>query len=673
MFPVPAPGNLAQFPIPVPIQAPAQQYGNPAPQVPNTAPQVNNVVVPDDPRGTKRSRENDPQDFDEPVLKLARTEPAAEPDGPEQKLIKAIRSGDLSSVQVLLRKSPQLLNSYLPGYGGLTPLCLAANCGQKEIAGFLLSSGSSVNAPARDGTTPLMVASHCGHVEMIRQLCLLGADPLAIHPGLGFDVLAAAVKGTQLGACKELIAHGADMQRLLKDPTRSDYYTPLRVAITKDFSELVDWWMDAYQQNANLIEPASATSLLNLAVSHGALKVVRSLLQRGADPNATMFGRDSKQLIGVWNVAIHFRRWEIVEYLLSAGPRIRLPTSTISALISDSGVGVGTDICIHLASQGLAKLPADRVTHAQLRQHPERIIEVLAQGCFLSSSPQLLSAVCWWVDQGLLSVPFCNWAVMQNFITGTGLLGQNVFYPERYPSITGATQAQQSQILVELLSDTICSPDWSQRFSGLKLTPKGEQTMNQIAVAQGELLLKGVAHLRVQFEKQVASLPSLCINSYITLSHQLNEPDLYRTMTREWGLYDPVARAAIRLVKEAYEKLRALPPQRIPPEFAAMSPSEQLRQVMVELLEDWDKIPELVETLLKCDAHALDVVSDLLFQQWRLFGETFGVTKPRYSQFGPTPLGSSDSESVLQGEPVMEVDEAPVLAVSSREASPLPQ
>jgi hypothetical protein len=104
-----------------------------------------------------------------------------------------------------------------------------------------------------------------------------------------------------------------------------------------------------------------------------------------------------------------------------------------------------------------------------------------------------------------------------------------------------------------------------------------------------------------------------------------------------------------------------------------MSPSEQLRQVMVELLEDRDKIPELVETLLKCDAHALDVVSDLLFQQWRLFGETFGVTKPRYSQFGPRRLGSSDSESVLQGEPVMEVDEAPVLAVSSREASPLPQ
>jgi hypothetical protein len=82
-----------------------------------------------------------------------------------------------------------------------------------------------------------------------------------------------------------------------------------------------------------------------------------------------------------------------------------------------------------------------------------------------------------------------------------------------------------------------------------------------------------------------------------------------------------------------------------------MSPSEQLRQVMVELLEDWDKIPELVETLLKCDAQALDVVSDLLFQQWRLFGEAFGVTKPRYSQFGP------HRQEVVEVEPQMEVNQ----------------
>jgi hypothetical protein len=423
----------------------------------------------------------------------------------------------------------------------------------------------------------------------------------------------------------------------------------LLVAITNDFSELVDWWLDVTQRRVDAIAPATSTSPLNLAVSYGALKVVRSLLQRGADPeNVIMLGRNKEQLMGVWKVAIHFQRWEMVEHLLSAGLRIRLPTSTNSALNSYIGAGIGADIYIHLASQAQAKLPADRVTDAQLRQHPERIIEGLAERCFLSSSPQQLSAVSWWCDQGLLSVPFGSSALIQNFIAGDRLLGQNVYFPERFPSITGATQAQQLQMLVEFLSDTICSPDWPQRFSGWKLTPQGEQTMNQIAVAQGELLLKGVANLREQFEKQVASLPSLCMISYITLAHQINEPDVYRKMTREWGLYDPVARAAIRLVKEAYEKLRALPSQRIPPEFAAMSPSEQLRHVMVELLEDWDKIPELVETLLKCDAQALDAVSDLLFQQWRLFGEAFGVTKPLYSKFGPHRP---------EAEPVMEVDE----------------
>ena len=664
MFPVPAQGNLAPAPVPVPTQAPAEQHGNPAPQAPNTAPQVNNVVVPDDPRGTKRSRENDPQDSDEPVLKLARTEPAAAPEGPEQKLIKAIRSGDLSGVRMLLRQSPQLLNSYLPGNAGPTPLCLAAQCGQKAIAGYLLSSGSSINTPAKNSSTPLMFASQQGHVELIRQLCLLGADPKAINPKNGVDALVFAVEKKQLGACKELIANGADMQRVLKNPTGSGYTTPLLGAIARDFSELLDWWLDAHQQHVDSIEPASATSLLNLAVSRGALKVVCSLLQRGADPNnAGMFVPNSKLLIGVWKVAIHFQRWEMIEYLLSAGLRIGLPTSTNSAICLQIGFGIGPDIYIHLASQAQTNMPADRVTDAQLRQHPGKAIEGLAERCFASSTPHFFSAVVWWCDQGLLTALLANSALTQNFIAGAGLLGQNVFYPKPYPSITGATQAQLSQILVELLSDTICSPDWPQRFSGLKLTPQGEQTMNQIAVAQGELLLKGIDRLRERFAQQVATLPDICMNTYISLSHQLNEPDLYRKMTKEWGLFDPIARAAIRLVKEAYEKLRALPPQRIPPEFAALSASEQLQQVMVDLLEDWDKIPELVETLLKCDAQALDAVSDLLFQQWRLFGEAFGVTKPRYSLVGPYRP---------EAEPVMEVDEGHPTTRATVPLTPIP-
>ena len=676
MIPAPLPGNVAPVaipvPIPAPIQAPAQPAANPAPPPP-VAPQMRHVTVQEDPRGIKRGRENDPQDSDEPVLKQARTEPAVEQVDPtQQKLINAIESGDLRGVHKLLGQSRQLLSSYLPGVHGLTPLCLAARCGKKAIVGVLLSYGSRVDAPAKNGSTPLMFASQLGHVEMIRQLCLLGADLNAINPMNGWDSLTWAVDSKQLDACKALIANGADMNRLLTitngTPDRNLSITPLRHAIAADFVELIDWWLDVRQLNVDSIELTSSTSLLNLAVSYGALKVVPSLLQRGANPDTVvMITSDNVRLTGVCKIAAHFQSFEMIEYLFSIGLMPKLFASSNSLLCAYLGVGLGTDLCIHLGTQTDINIPADRLTNSQFRQHPERAIDGLAERCFASSVPQWFSGVGWWCDQGLLSAPFGSSAMMQNFLAGAGLLGQNAFPSERFSSITEATRAQQAQMLVEFLSDMLCSPEWPLCFSGKNMTAQGEQLMNQIAVAQGALMLRGIARLREYFEKQVARLPDLYINTYTTLSHQLNEPDLYRKMTSEWGLYDPVARAAIRLVKEAYAKLRVLVPERIPPEFAAMSPSEQLRYVMVELLEEWDKIPEVVETLLKCNAQELEFTSDLLFQQWHLFGEAFGVFKPRYSQFGP------HRQEVVEVEPQMEVDEerSPTLAAVPLTTVPL--
>ena len=227
-------------------------------------------------------------------------------------------------------------------------------------------------------------------------------------------------------------------------------------------------------------------------------------------------------------------------------------------------------------------------------------------------------------------------------------------------------EAQQTQMLVEILSDRLCSPEWPQRFSGLNLTPKGELVMNQIAIAQGELILKGIAILRARFDRQVASLPDLCMNIYISRTHRLNEADLTKRITGEWGLYEPIARAVIRLVKVAYEKLCTLKPERVTAEFAALPLAEQFRHSIVDTLEEWDKIPEIVETFVKCESSALDVVSNLLLQQWRLFCEAFGVTKPRFSPFGPHQLGASQPELDVHVEPVMEVDEAPVVAASTR-------
>jgi hypothetical protein len=141
------------------------------------------------------------------------------------------------------------------------------------------------------------------------------------------------------------------------------------------------------------------------------------------------------------------------------------------------------------------------------------------------------------------------------------------------------------------------------------------------------------------------------MNTYISRAHTLNEPDMVRKLTKEWGLYDPIARAVLRLVQEAYHTLRSLRPEKTTAEFAALPPDEQLKYVIVDKLEKWDKIPEIIETLIPLKlSQELEIVSDLLLQQWRLFCEAFDVTKPYFSPYGPHKLTRAEPE------PIMEVD-----------------
>jgi ankyrin repeat protein len=642
--------------------------------------------VPEDPRGTKRGRENDPEDSDEPVLKHARTEPAAESvDEPINKpidkeqvaLYAAIESGDTERVTALLEQSPRLRDSYFPGEDGLTPLCLAAQLGHLNIVRFLVSSGNAVDAPAKNGSTPLMFASQRGHVEMILQLCRLAADPLAINPRNGWNALTGAVDSKQLDACKALIANGANVLQPLNIATgianKFVSVTPLHHAIAADFAELIVWWLDENQLTAGVSEPGRSASLLSIAVAYGALTVVQALMQRGTNLNdVVMIGPDSQRFEGVWSVAAHFQHFKIIEYLLSTGYRPQAKLESNSALCAYIGIGLATDLCIHLGTQTDANIPADRLTNSQFRQHPELALDGLAERYFASSITQWFSAVGWWCDQGLLSAMFSFMIRTRpsmrpfsgnEFISSARLLGKNAFPPERYPSIIGATKAQQAQILAQFLFDIFSSPEWPLSFSGLKLTAQGEQTMNQIAVAQGDLMLKGIDRFRDRFGKQVVTLPDICMDSYISLSHQLNEPDLYRRITSEWGLYDPIARAAIRLVKEARANLRALVPEYIPPEFAAMSPSEQLRHAMVESLKEWDKIPELEESPLNCYTQELDFTSDLLYEQWCLFCEAFDVGRLLYPQFSPHRP---------EVQPVTEVDEGRSPTLTAAPLTPVP-
>ncbi len=664
MMPINTRGDVA----PVPNQPPAPNHPpeNPAPPAP-IEPQMQNVNVPNDPRGTKRHRDEEGFEAGEPALKRARTESEIESDaqsdvsgGEGYKLCKAIIQGKTELVAALLEQSPQLIESYLPVEGGLTPLCLAAKLGQLEMVRLLVSVRESNNNPAdvnaisKSGLTALMCASQRGDAKMISALCRLGAKPEQINPVTGWDALTYAIACKNLEACKTLINNGEDILKTLRIPHgNAQTYNekpPLAFAILVDFVELIDWWLDKNPQRFGTIEAARlATQMLANAAVHGASSIVKPLLKRGADPYTATINLGHQQLKGVWQIAAHFGRPAVIEYLLSEGYRIHPTPRTISSVCNFLGLGKVADVYIHLAMQAKANTPADRIIDAQLRQCPEKAIEGLAQRYVMTPVTNQNLAIGWWCEQGFLAAPFFNSNSIKFFYACAGVLGKNAFYSERFPLHDGGTPEQHLQMAVEFLSDSICSPEWPQSFSGLKLTPSGEQAMNQIAIAQGELLLRGIAHLRKRFDEQVATLPVICVSMYISVSHQVNEPDLYWRMTREWGLYDPIARAVLRLVKEAYAKLREVKPEAITPKFAAMSLEEQLRHVIVDMLEESDKIPEIVEAIRKPTSEGeFEIVSTLLLQQWRLFCQALGVTKPRFSQFGP--------HLPAQPEPVMEVD-----------------
>ena len=70
----------------------------------------------------------------------------------------------------------------LDNRNGVSPLIVAAGCGQLEVARLLLDAGADPSLADGNGVTPLMVAARQGQLELLRLLLGRGA---AVDVGLG--------------------------------------------------------------------------------------------------------------------------------------------------------------------------------------------------------------------------------------------------------------------------------------------------------------------------------------------------------------------------------------------------------------------------------------------------------------------------------------------------------
>jgi len=279
-------------------------------------------------------------------------------------------------------------NPNLALLSGETPLMIASRTGSAAVAELLLAKGADVNATATRKQTALMWAVGQKHSEVVKVLLdhhanvnarsATWSDVEAIPPhgylpynqafphGNDTALMFAALVG-DLPSAKLLVAAGANV-----NDTDAWGVSATAMAAHSNFEDMLEFLLD---KGANASADEAGFSALHPAIMHHSTRMVRALLDHGANPNAilktwTPERRTSKdfsfypELVGatpLW-LAARFTQPEVmrlllqhgadpkfvfrVDYVPDGGPaedvfRHRINTTTI--LMAATGIGGGRD------------------------------------------------------------------------------------------------------------------------------------------------------------------------------------------------------------------------------------------------------------------------------------------------------------------------------------------
>ncbi|XP_052275632.1 ankyrin repeat and EF-hand domain-containing protein 1-like isoform X2 [Dreissena polymorpha] len=199
------------------------------------------------------------------------------------KLLQCVRDKDKSQIEKMsLQGVPHLIN-YNDANEGHTALSVAAKANDDDMIEFLLGLGAHPDVVDFKGRSAAMRAAEYGHVDCLAKLAEKGANmKLADREGKG--ILFYCISPTQRHAkCLEIaVVNGAEVNNMDKQGI------PVLLHACETAMDNEEMCLLLIQKGAepNSKQEKTGKTALMAAAATGSMKVVRALLQNGADVNA---------------------------------------------------------------------------------------------------------------------------------------------------------------------------------------------------------------------------------------------------------------------------------------------------------------------------------------------------------------------------------------------------
>ncbi|XP_036811164.1 ankyrin repeat and EF-hand domain-containing protein 1 [Oncorhynchus mykiss] len=260
------------------------------------------------------------------------------------RLLQCVREGDTPAIEKMVRLGvPNLINLTEPSEGNAA-MHLASVANDTDMVRFLLSQGAHPNIQDKKGRTPVILAAQLGHDNMVALLAKNHAN---------MDVVDTEGKGTLFYCISPTKRHMRCLQVALNSKANvnnvSTAGTPVFLLACERAHDCENMCISILERGAdpNATNEASGRSALMEAARAGAVDLVRAILQKGGNPNAV-----DKKRIHTAHLAAEGGFFEVIVVLSAYSADLSVTAMDGNTPLHLAAAGGFTECCRFLAQRG---------------------------------------------------------------------------------------------------------------------------------------------------------------------------------------------------------------------------------------------------------------------------------------------------------------------------------